>query len=374
MLSGIVHNDSPDSLLYPAAKQNQYNANLKKVSFMKAMVLERLCDLNENPAPLVLKELPKPVPAEHEILLKISACGVCHTELDEIEGRTPPPLFPIVLGHPVTGRVEALGSRAGQFQVGDRVGVAWIFRSCGHCKFCLAGKENLCVGFAATGRDAHGGYAQYMTVSAEFAYAIPAEFSDIQAAPLLCAGAIGYRSLYLTGIANGQRLGLTGFGASAHLVLKMARYRFPDSEIYVFARSEKERAFALELGAVWADKTTQAAPHKLDAIIDTTPAWEPVVEALANLESGGRLVINAIRKEGDRGSLMKLDYPQHLWQEKEIKSVANITRQDVRDFLALAANMQLQPTLQVFELEQANEALLELKMGKIRGAKVLKIA
>lgn len=341
---------------------------------MKAMVLERLCDLQENSAPLVFKDLPKPVPAEHEILLKISACGVCHTELDEIEGRTPPPFFPIVLGHQVIGRVEALGSRADHFQVGDRVGVAWIFQACGQCKFCLAGTENLCPKFAATGRDVHGGYAQYMTVPSEFAYAIPEQFSDVQAAPLLCAGAIGYRSLHLTGLTNGRRLGLTGFGASAHLVLKMARYRFPDSEIYVFARSEKERAFALELGAAWAGETTQAAPHKLDAIIDTTPAWEPVVEALANLEAGGRLVINAIRKQDDRSSLMKLDYPLHLWQEKEIKSVANITRQDVRDFLELAAMMRLEPTVQVFELEQANEALLELKMGKIRGAKVLKIA
>lgn len=341
---------------------------------MKAMVLERLCDLQENSAPLVLKDLPKPAPAEHEILLKISACGVCHTELDEIEGRTPPPFFPIVLGHQVIGRVEALGSRADHFQVGDRVGVAWIFQACGQCKFCLAGTENLCPKFAATGRDAHGGYAQYMTVPSEFAYAIPEQFSDVQAAPLLCAGAIGYRSLHLTGLTNGRRLGLTGFGASAHLVLKMARYRFPDSEIYVFARSEKERAFAHELGAAWAGETTQAAPHKLDAIIDTTPAWEPVVEALANLEAGGRLVINAIRKQDDRSSLMELDYPLHLWQEKEIKSVANITRQDVRDFLELAAMMRLEPTVQVFELEQANEALLELKMGKIRGAKVLKIA
>jgi len=341
---------------------------------MKAMVLERLCTLENNRRPLTLTELPKPLPSATEILLKVSACGVCHTELDEIEGRTPPPRLPIILGHQAVGLVEAAGGRAGKFRVGDRVGVAWIFAACGTCKFCLAGRENLCPDFAATGRDANGGYAEYMTIDESFAHPLPATFSDIQAAPLLCAGAIGYRSLRLTGLKNGQRLGLTGFGASAHLVLKMARYRFPDSEIYVFARSAEERAFALELGAVWAGNTTDRSPHGLDGIIDTTPAWEPIVAALANLEAGGRLVINAIRKEGCRDSLLTLDYPQHLWLEKEIKSVANITRTDVRAFLALAAEMRLQPTVQVFALEQANEALLELKTGKIRGAKVLKIA
>ena len=342
---------------------------------MKAMVLERLCELEKNQMPLTITEVPKPLPAEYEVLLKVSACGVCHTELDEIEGRTPPPRLPVILGHQVVGRVEAVGCRTGAMvRIGDRVGVAWIYAACGACKFCLAGRENLCADFTATGRDANGGYAEYMTVAESFAHPLPDDFSDIQAAPLLCAGAIGYRSLRLTGLKNGQRLGLTGFGASAHLVLKMVRYRFPDSEIYVFARDPEERAFALELGAVWAGNTTERAPHKLDSIIDTTPAWEPVVEALANLEAGGRLVINAIRKEGERDSLLKLDYPQHLWLEKEIKSVANLTRMDVREFLALAAKMQLQPTVQEFTLEQANQALLELKTGKIRGAKVLKIA
>ncbi len=341
---------------------------------MKAMVLKRLCNLKENRTPLELMELPVPVPGAKEILLKVSACGVCHTELDEIEGRTPPPRLPIVPGHQVVGRVEAIGSQVCDTKIGDRVGVAWIFSACGICKFCLAGNENLCESFEATGRDANGGYAQYMTVAEIFAYAIPAIFSDAQAAPLLCAGAIGYRSLRLTGLKDGQRLGLTGFGASAHLVLKMVKYRYPNTEVYIFARSPEERAFALELGAVWAGDTSKNAPYKLDSIIDTTPAWAPIVAALANLESGGRLVINAIRKEGDRQSLLKLDYPVHLWQEKEIKSVANITRCDVKEFLGLAAEMNLQPEVQVFPLEQANEALLELKTGKIRGAKVLKIA
>lgn len=340
---------------------------------MKAMVLKQLCDLKENQVPLELMELPVPVPGDREILLKVSACGVCHTELDEIEGRTPPLRLPIVPGHQVVGRVEALGNKVNVIKIGDRVGVAWIFSACGHCKFCLAGNENLCPVFTATGRDANGGYAQYMTVAADFAYAIPETFSDVQAAPLLCAGAIGYRSLRLTGLKDGQRLGLTGFGASAHLVLKMAQHRYPNSEVYVFARSAKERAFAEQLGAVWSGDTVERAPNKLDCIIDTTPAWEPVVEALANLESGGRLVINAIRKEGDKHGLLNLDYPLHLWQEKELKSVANITRRDVKEFLTMAAEMKLQPEVQVFALEQANKALLELKTGNIRGAKVLKI-
>lgn len=340
---------------------------------MKAMVLKTLCNLQENHEPLELMELPVPVPAAKEILLKVSACGICHTELDEIEGRTPPPHLPIVPGHQVVGRVEAIGSQVNRLKTGDRVGVAWIFSACGVCKFCVRGNENLCRAFEATGRDANGGYAQYMTVAENYAYAIPAVFSDTQAAPLLCAGAIGYRSLRLTGLKDGQRLGLTGFGASGHLVLKMVKYRYPNTEVFVFARSAEERAFALELGAQWAGESVERAPHKLDSIIDTTPAWEPVVDALANLESGGRLVINAIRKEGDKHRLLDLDYPLHLWQEKEIKSVANITRDDVKAFLSLAAEMGLQPELKVFPLEQANQALNELKTGKIRGAKVLKI-
>ncbi|MDD4916059.1 MAG: zinc-dependent alcohol dehydrogenase family protein [Methylococcales bacterium] len=340
---------------------------------MKAMVLNRLCKLQDNPQPLQLTELPVPTPGEKQILVRVSACGVCHTELDEIEGRTPPPQLPVVPGHQVVGRVAAVGDGVGHLQVGNRVGVAWIFSACGDCKFCRSGRENLCRAFVATGRDANGGYAEYMCVGENFAYPIPEGFSDAQAAPLLCAGAIGYRSLRLSGLTDGQRLGLTGFGASAHLVLKMARHSFSGSEVYVFARSAAEREFARELGAVWAGDATENPPHKLDCIIDTTPVWPPVVEALAKLESGGRLVINAIRKEGDKQSLLALDYPLHLWQEKELKSVANITRADVLAFLSLAAQMQLQPEVQVFALEEANQALLELKAGKIRGAKVLKI-
>ncbi|MCK4297687.1 MAG: alcohol dehydrogenase catalytic domain-containing protein, partial [Candidatus Marinimicrobia bacterium] len=200
---------------------------------MKAMILNAISDLRKNRTPLELVEMLKPEPGEREILIKVTACGVCHTELDEIEGRTPPPKFPVVPGHEVVGKVEEAGSYSHRFKIGDRVGVAWIFSSCGKCKFCLSGNENLCPDFKATGRDANGGYAQYMTVPEDFAYPIPDIFSDTEAAPLLCAGAIGYRSLKLSGLKDGQNLGLTGFGASAHLVLKMVKHKYPDTNVYV---------------------------------------------------------------------------------------------------------------------------------------------
>ena len=341
---------------------------------MKAMILNKTTDLGENKSPLELADIAVPVPKEGEILIRISVCGVCHTELDEIEGRTPPPSFPTVPGHQVVGSVEELGSKADRFRKGERVGVAWIYSSCGECRYCTEGNDNLCREFKATGRDAHGGYAEYMTVSEDFAYRIPEVFKDSEAAPLLCAGAIGYRSLKLTGLKDGQNLGLTGFGCSGHLVIKMAKHIFPGSKVYVFARSEKERGFAKELGAVWAGSTEDYAPQKLDAIIDTTPVWKPVVEALKNLETEGRLIINAIRKEEvDKNYLINLDYPRDLWMEKEIKSVANVSRRDVKEFLELAAQMHIKPEIEEYALEDANKALCELKEGEIQGAKVLVI-
>lgn len=340
---------------------------------MKAMLLERLCQIREHPTPLKLSDLPVPEPADHEVLIKVSACGVCHTELDEIEGRTPPPHLPVIPGHQVVGTVLKIGSQVNTLKIKDRVGVAWIFSACGSCRFCLSGRENLCPAFMATGRDVNGGYAEFMTAAEAFVFLIPLGFTDLQAAPLLCAGAIGFRSLKLADITNGQRLGLTGFGASAHLVLKMARHLYPKTEIFVFARNVEERIFAKSLGAIWAGDIFEQAPIKLDRIIDTTPVWAPVLAALANLEAGGRLIINAIRKEDDRQSLLELDYSAHLWQEKELKTVANITRNDVNQFLKLGAEMHIQPEVEVFTLEQANQALFELKIGRIKGAKVLQL-
>jgi propanol-preferring alcohol dehydrogenase len=344
------------------------------VEEMRAMVLDRLGPVRAETPPLARVDRPAPVPGAGELLIRVAACGVCHTELDEIEGRTPPPRLPVIPGHQVVGQVEALGAGASGFHVGDRVGVAWIFAADGTCAQCRRGHENLCPQFRATGRDADGGYAELMVAPAAFAHAIPAAFSDAQAAPLLCAGAVGYRSLRLAGISDGDRLGLTGFGGSAHLVLQLVRHQFPRTEVYVFARSEEERVFARGLGAVWTGDTAARAPESLDAIIDTTPAWTPILRALENLAPGGRLVINAIRKEdADVQALLGLDYARHLWMEREVKSVANVTRADVAEFLRLAAAASLRPEIEEYPLEDANRALLELKAKKIRGAKVLRL-
>jgi propanol-preferring alcohol dehydrogenase len=341
---------------------------------MKAIVLKQICSLEENRHPLERVNLPDPVPKENEILVKVTVCGICHTDIDEIEGRTPPPRLPMILGHQIVGMVEKMGRNVRQFKVGDRVGIAWIHSACGRCKFCLSGNENLCEAFEATGRDTPGGYAQYTTVPEAFAYAIPAVFSDSEAAPLLCAGAVGYRSLRLTRIENGGNLGFIGFGASAHLVIQVARHMYPESKMFVFARSKRERDFARELGAFWTGEVEDESPEKLDCAIDTTPVWSPIVEVLKNVDSGGRLVINAIRKEEvDKNGLLKLDYSRDLWREKEIKSVANVTRRDVIEFLQLAAEIPIKPEVQEFSLEEANEALFEIKERKIKGAKVLKI-
>jgi len=336
------------------------------------MLLENVSDLTRETQPLTSAETSAPEPGDNEILIRVSCCGVCHTELDEIEGRTPPKNFPVIPGHQVVGVIESIGKNANRFRKGDRVGVAWIFSACGECEFCLRGEENLCEQFKATGRDANGGYADYMTVNEKFAYAIPEIFSDAEAAPLLCAGAIGYRSLRLTHLNNGQTLGLSGFGASGHLVLKTAHHLFPHSKILVFARSKEEQEFARSLGATWAGNISDNPPVKCSAIIDTTPVWTPVVESLHQLLPGGRLVINAIRKESsDQNALLNIHYEDHLWMEKEIKSVANITRKDVEEFLALASKIPIKPETETYLLKEANRALLDLKRKHVKGAKVL---
>lgn len=341
---------------------------------MKAMILEKIMNLAENEPALRAAELPKPVPAEKEILVKVSVCGVCHTDMDEIEGRTPPPVLPVIPGHQVIGRVEENGRGAGRFKLGDRVGIAWIHSACGKCGHCLAGEENLCNRFSATGRDANGGYAEYTTVPEDFAYPIPETFTDAEAAPLLCAGAVGYRSLRLCGMKDGDNIGLVGFGASGHLVISAVRHKYPRSKIFVFSRTAAELDFARELGAAWTGDIGADCPEKLRCAIDTTPAWGPIVSILKSLDKGGRLVINAIRKEeADKGSLLELNYERDLWLEREIKSVANVTRKDVAEFLELAAGIPIKPEVQEFGLEDADKVLLEIKMRKIRGAKVLRI-
>jgi alcohol dehydrogenase, propanol-preferring len=341
---------------------------------MKAMILDRISNLDEENLPLRLVQLPDPVAGPDDLVIKVSTCAVCHTELDEIEGRTPPPEFPIVLGHQIVGSIVSRGMNVKNFDTGDRVGVAWIFSACRNCEFCKAGLENLCADFKATGRDANGGYAEDIIVNQDFAYSIPKSFSDSEAAPLLCAGSIGYRSLKLANLQDGHSLGLTGFGGSGHLVLRMVKHQYPNSKVFVFARKKEEQDFALQLGADWAGDISATPPELLHSIIDTTPAWKPILESLKNLKPGGRLVINAIRKESrDQEELLRLDYPTHLWMEKEIKSVANVTRTDVNEFLKLADEISLKPEIKEFRLEDANQALIELKHQHVRGSKVLKI-
>lgn len=333
---------------------------------MRAMQLKKIAALADIPEPLQLVEVPVPALKEDQVLMRIAACGVCHTELDEIEGRTPPAELPIIPGHEVIGYVEQIGAKVTLHKVGDRVGVGWIYTSSG------SEYENLSRSFVATGRDVNGGYAEFMAVGQDYAFHIPKVFSDAEAAPLLCAGAVGYRALRITGLQDGDSLGLTGFGGSGHLVIQLARHLYPHSEIFVFARSHAEQDFARRLGAAWAGDIEAEPPRPLRAIIDTTPAWRPVLASLRNLEPGGRLVINAIRKEsGDRSIMAEIDYAEHLWMEKELKTVANVTGEDIAEFLQVAAEIPLRPTVRTYPLERANEALGNLREGHIRGANVL---
>ncbi|MEM0253002.1 MAG: zinc-dependent alcohol dehydrogenase family protein [Candidatus Bathyarchaeia archaeon] len=337
---------------------------------MKAQVLRRISMVEE--APLELLDVPIPRPKDKEVLIKVSVCGVCHTELDEVEGRVMPKL-PVILGHQIVGRVVELGPEAKRYSIGDKVGVAWIYSACGRCYHCSSGNENLCDEFMGTGCHADGGYAEYMVVQEDFAYPIPERFTDTQAAPLLCAGAIGYRALKLTGMKDGEVLGLYGYGASAHIVHQVVRYKFPNAKVYVFTRRKGDAPseLARKFGADWVGVTGETPPKKLNRAIDTTPAGIVVAEALRNLDRGGRLVINVIRKET---LIPELDYATHLWHEKEVKSVANITRRDVEEFLPLAAEIPITPEVTEFKLEEANKALLALKRGEYRGAGVLKIS
>ena len=332
---------------------------------MDAMVLKEISPIETEP--LEQMDLPVPVPGPGEVLVKVSACGVCHTELDEIEGRLKPRL-PVILGHEIVGRIEGLGSAARMFHRSDRVGIAWIHSACGKCKFCKEGNENLCPEFQGTGCDANGGYAQYTLAKEEFVYSIPDRFSDAEAAPLLCAGAIGYRNLRLSGIQRGQVLGLFGFGASAHIVIQVANYW--GCEVFVFTRSERHRSLAMKLGATWAGGPEDEPPKRLHGAIDFTPVGETVPKALSLLEKGGRLVLAVIRK---KNPIPPLDYSEHLWDEKEVKSVANITRKDAQDFLSLAAEIPIVPEVEEFRLDEANRVLMLLKQGKIQGAGVLKV-
>ncbi len=339
------------------------------------MLIKTLGDFEADSPPLEASEIPQPQPAAGEVLIRVSRCAVCRTDLDIIAGRTPPPALPVVPGHQVVGFVESGALAAGGLQPGQRVGVAWFASACGECEFCKSERENLCPQFKATGRDVNGGYAEYMTARADAVFPIPDSFSDSEAAPLLCGGAIGYRALRLTNLQDGQTLGLMGFGGSNHLVLKLAQYLFPRSKIYVFSRSPQERELARALGADWAGAIEETPPREMEAVVEATPVWLPVLAALKILKPGGRLVVNAIRKEEqDKEAWMGLNYPEHLWMEKEIKSVANVARADAREFLQIAAEARIKPEFEEYKLQDSNYALLEMKQGKIRGSKVLRVS
>ncbi len=336
---------------------------------MKAMVLKKPSVAEEKPLELV--DLPVPEPADNQVLVKVSVCGACHTDLDEVEGRLIPSRLPIVPGHQVVGTVAEKGKAVAKFSIGDRVGVTWLYWACGKCSFCRTGQENLCEQAKWTGKDANGGYAEYMVVCEDYAYLLPETFSDSQAAPLLCAGVIGYRTVRLAEITDGEVIGLYGFGASAHIVIQVIKHKFPNCPVFVFTKTDQHAQLAKNLGAAWTGRSGDRPPEKLNKAMDFTPVGECVRDALEVLDRGGRLVINAIRKETP---VPALEYAQYLWLEKEVKSVANVTRADAEEFLPLAAQIPIVPTIEEFPLEQANEVLLSIKHSRVRAAAVLRIS
>ena len=339
---------------------------------MKAWLIREVGELSsEN---FIFGEVENPKVNLDEILIKVKACGVCHTELDEIEGRAKPSLLPVIPGHQIVGEVVAVGEEVKKFKPGDWAGAGWIYSTCGKCEFCKRGLENLCPEFKGTGKDAHGGYAEYFKIKENYAFKLPSVKEPEKLAPLFCAGSIGYRALKLSGLKNGEILGLIGFGASNHLVLKMAKALYPDSPVFVFARNQEQRKMALKLGADMAFDIEEEPKEYPHALIDTTPVWRPPFYLLRYLRPGGRLVINAIRKEDyDKEFLLGLSYERDLWLEKEVKSVANITRSDIEEFLQVVEKAQIEPEVEIYSFDEALKALLDLKNHKIRGAKVLKI-
>ena len=323
---------------------------------MKAMQLTRTGPV-ENGC-LEPADIPQPKPKANEILVKVSVCGACHTDLDEAEGRLAVQL-PVVPGHQV-GTVAEKGKRVNKFEIGDRVGITWLYRACGACEFCETGQENLCEQAMWTGKDANGGYAEYMVIEEEFAHRLPDGFTDAQAGPLLCAGVIGYRTLRLADVQDGQRIGLYGFGACAHILIQVIKHQFPNSPVFVFTKTEHHADLAKQLGADWTGRSGDTPPAKLQKAMDFTPVGECVRDALAVLERGGRLIINAIRKETP---IPALKYDTYLWHEKEIKSVANVTKADAEQFLPIAGDIPIRPTVEEFPLEQANDVLVKIKQS-----------
>jgi propanol-preferring alcohol dehydrogenase len=333
---------------------------------MKAMVLARTADVGT--APLQLRERPMPKPGPGEVLVRITVCGVCRTDLHVIEGELSNPTLPLIPGHQAVGIVSQVGTGVNERTVGERVGIAWLQHTCGLCGFCTSGRENLCERAQFTGYQVDGGYAEYALVPAAFAYPIPPVFRDEEAAPLLCAGIIGYRALRLSGIQPGQRLGLYGFGASAHIAIQIARHW--GCQVYVSSLKPEHQRLARELGAVWVGGATDSPPDKLHASIVFAPAGELVPRALRALERGGTLALAGIHMT----PIPSLDYDREVFGERVIRSVTANTRQDGLDLLREAAAIPITPHTVRFSLEEANRALQDLKSGSFQGAAVLSIS
>ena len=330
------------------------------------MLLKKFAPIDQNPLQLV--DLPVPEPGAEDVLLRIKVCGVCHTDLHTVEGELPEVKLPIIPGHQVVGTVEKMGEKASRFKEGERVGVAWLYSSCTRCGYCTRENENLCESARFTGYHVNGGYAEYIVVPEKFAYVIPEVFSDEEASPLLCAGIIGYRALRLSEIKPGQRLGLYGFGASAHVAIQVAVHW--GCQVHVFTRSEEHRNLAKKLGAVWAGTSKDDPPTKMDSSIIFAPAGELVLDALRVLDKGGTVALAGIYMT----PIPEMDYMKYLYHERNLRSVANATRQDGEELLKIAAEIPIRTTTQAFSLEETNKALSLLKEGKINGAAILKVS
>ena len=327
------------------------------------MILKDFAPIEQNPLELV--DLPVPEPAPEDILIRVNICGVCHTDLHTVEGELPEASLPIIPGHQIVGTVEKRGKNASRFNEGDRVGVAWLYSTDTTCPYCSRGNENLCPNARFTGYHENGGYAEFMVVREKFAYAIPEIFEDVETAPLLCAGIIGYRALRLSEVKPGQKLGLIGFGASAHVAIQVAVHW--GCEVYVFSRSEEHRILAQKLGAVWTGTSKDKPPTKLDSIVNFTPAGPTVLDGMRWLDKGGTQALAGIYMS----PVPEMDYSQYLYHERTLRSVANATRKDGVDLLKIAAEIPIHTTTTAFPLEKANEVLQLLKDSKIDGAAVL---
>jgi len=332
---------------------------------MKAMVLAGFGAPAERP--LEPRDVPVPDVGPEDILIKVRCCGVCHTDLHVVEHELAEARLPLVPGHEVIGTVERRGERARRFEIGRRVGAAWLRSACGACRFCRSGRENLCESARFNGYHADGGYAEFMAVPERFAYAVPDRFTDAEAAPLMCAGIVGYRALRLSGLGPGGVLGIYGFGGSAHIAIQIARHR--EARVFVFTRSPEHQRHARELGAEWVGRAEDEPPDKLTSAIIFAPAGRLYLDALRVTDRGGTVVSAGIHMS----PIPEMDYDRYLYHERKMLSVANATRQDGEELLAAAAEIPVRTTVRTYPLAAANEALADLKAGRIDGAAVLVI-